>query len=147
VVEAHEFGTNNTMVSASQPDAVDQARIAALNMVGQPAQYGGSIAINVLDTMGLISSSFGQWQGVKGGDGVEQADADSFRYLSLQFLDDIVVGATAVGLTQNVGALRGLIQNRVKLGKWKKVLMEDPSRFAEAYIARAQRSAMLHPQQ
>ena len=42
----------------------------------------GSLAINVLDTMGMISTSFGQWQGVAGGEGVELVDEASFRYLS-----------------------------------------------------------------
>jgi NAD(P)H-nitrite reductase large subunit len=91
--------------------------------------------MNVLDTMGLISSSFGQWQGVPGGDGVEMADEANWRYLSLQFRDDVLVGATAIGFTQHVGALRGLIQNRTRLGPWKAQLKESPGRFGDAYVA------------
>ena len=44
-------------------------------------------------------------------------------------------GATAVGLTQHVGALRGLIQGRTRLGDWKQKLMETPTRFVEAFLA------------
>jgi NAD(P)H-nitrite reductase large subunit len=142
VAEAAEFDTGNSVCNAIQPDAADQGRTAALNMAGKPAQSQGSLAMNVLDTMGLISSSFGQWQGVPNGDGVESVDENNWRYLSLQFRDDVVVGATAIGLTQHVGALRGLIQNRTRLGKWKPILMENPERFVEAGLAAAKVMAM-----
>ena len=48
---------------------------------------------------------------------------------------DVLVGATAVGLTQHVGALRGLIQSRTRLGQWKQKLLETPTRFVEAFVA------------
>jgi hypothetical protein len=66
---------------------------------------------------------------------VELVDEDRYRYLSLQFQGDVLIGATSIGLTQHVGVLRGLIQNRTKLGRWKKVLSEAPLRFPEAYVA------------
>jgi len=141
-VEAAEFHSGKPFVNAIQPDAAEQARIAALNMAGKPARSQGSMAINVLDTMGLISSSFGQWEGVPGGDGVESVAPELYRYLSLQFQGDVLVGATAIGLTQHVGALRGLIQNRTHLGNWKKILKEKPERFVEAYVANSQATAM-----
>ena len=47
----------------------------------------------------------------------------------------MLVGATSVGLTEHVGALRGLIQGKTKLGDWKQKLQETPTRFVEAYIA------------
>ena len=118
--------------------AADQARIAALNMAGQAARMKGVLAINVLDSMGMISSSFGEWQGVADGDGVELADEANGRYISLQFAGDILVGATAIGLTQHVGVLRGLIQSRTRLGAWKERLLESPTRFVEAYLASQQ---------
>jgi NADPH-dependent 2,4-dienoyl-CoA reductase/sulfur reductase-like enzyme len=68
VAEAVELGTGRRVVNAIQPDAVEQARIAALNMAGQAATLRGTFVFNVLDTLGLISASFGQWQGVPGGE-------------------------------------------------------------------------------
>ncbi|PKO35201.1 MAG: FAD-dependent oxidoreductase [Betaproteobacteria bacterium HGW-Betaproteobacteria-7] len=135
VAEAPDLFTGRHLVAAIQPNAADQARVAALNMAGQAARMKGVLAINVLDSMGMISSSFGEWQGVAGGDGVEQADEVMGRYISLQFSGDVLVGATAVGLTEHVGALRGLIQGKTKLGAWKATLLATPTRFAEAYIA------------
>jgi NADPH-dependent 2,4-dienoyl-CoA reductase/sulfur reductase-like enzyme len=135
VAEAPDLFSGRHLVAAIQPNAADQARVAALNMAGQPARMNGVLAINVLDSMGLISSSFGEWQGVPGGDGIEQADEANGRYISLQFDGEVLVGATAIGLTAHVGVLRGLIQSRLRLGPWKQKLMQAPTRFVEAYIA------------
>ena len=135
VAEAPDLFTGRHLVAAIQPNAADQARIAALNMAGQAARMSGVLAINVLDSMGMISSSFGEWQGVAGGEGVERADETRGRYISLQFDGDVLVGATAIGLTDHVGALRGLIQAKTRLGAWKEKLLETPTRFVEAFIA------------
>ena len=136
--EAPDLFSGRHLVAAIQPNAADQARVAALNMAGQPARMKGVLAINVLDSMGMISSSFGEWQGVADGDGVELADEANGRYISLQFDGDVLVGATSIGLTQHVGVLRGLIQGRTRLGAWKERLLESPTRFVEAYLASQQ---------
>jgi hypothetical protein len=56
----------------------------------------------------------------------------------LQFEDDVLVGAQALGLIQHVGVLRGLIQSKLKLGKWKDRLMQDPTQIMEAYLGSTQ---------
>jgi NADPH-dependent 2,4-dienoyl-CoA reductase/sulfur reductase-like enzyme len=140
VTEATDFVSGKRVLNAIQPNAADQARVAALNMAGLPTRFRGSLAINVLDTLGLISSSFGQWWGEVGGEGVELRDDKNYRYLSLQFKGDVLIGATAVGLTEHVGVLRGLIQGRTRLGDWKDRLLDDPTRIMEAYLARSQRA-------
>jgi NADPH-dependent 2,4-dienoyl-CoA reductase/sulfur reductase-like enzyme len=144
VTEAPDFHTGKPELNAIQPNAVDQARVAAHNMAGGTATSGGSLAINVLDTLGLISTSFGQWQGIAkelGGAGVELVDEANYRYLSLQFRDDVLVGATSIGWTDHVGALRGLVQTQAPLGDWKARLMADPTCFMAAYLASAQKAA------
>ncbi len=135
VAEGIEFSTGKRLVNAIQPNAADQARIAGLNMVGKSPVSQGAMSINVLDTLGLISSSFGAWEGVEGGQSVEIVDEGQFRYLSLQFKGDVLIGATSIGLTEHVGILRGLIQTRVRLGEWKDELLRDPMRIKEAYLA------------
>ncbi|MBE0614467.1 MAG: NAD(P)/FAD-dependent oxidoreductase [Burkholderiales bacterium] len=141
VTEAVGFHSGQPQLNAIQPNAADQARTAAANMSGQQLAMQGSLAINVLDTLGLISTSFGQWEGAEGGDGVELVDEAGFHYLSLQFKDDVLVGATSIGWTDHVGALRGLIQGRVRLGEWKAKLLQDPTQFMTAYLGAAQKAA------
>ena len=138
VAESIDFSTGNRIVNAIQPNAAEQARIAAINMSGGQAQSLGALQINVLDTLGLISTSFGLWSGAKGGDYVEDIDLDRYKYLRLEFLGDVLVGATCVGSTEHIGVLRGLIQGKVALGKWKKVLLEEPTKAMEAYLDQGQ---------
>jgi NADPH-dependent 2,4-dienoyl-CoA reductase/sulfur reductase-like enzyme len=141
--EAFDKVSGKTMVSAIQPNAAEQARIAAANMVsyarGQPAQadLSGVTQINVLDTLGLISASFGDWAGTPTCDHVELTDKASGRHLSLRFQDDVMVGCNAVGWTEHIGVMRGLVEGQIKLGAWKDKLMQDPTRLVQAYQASA----------
>jgi NAD(P)H-nitrite reductase large subunit len=136
--EAFDTASGRTIVSAIQPNAADQAYVAGMNMAGRTARLAGVTQINVLDTLGLVSTSFGDWQGVPGGDHVELTDRAANRHLSLQFRDDVLVGCNSVGWTEHVGVMRGLVEGRVKLGEWKARLLHDPTRLMEAYLARAQ---------
>ena len=138
VTESLDFSTGQRIVNAIQPNAAEQARVAGANMAGAKSESQGALQINVLDTLGLISSSFGQWWGIEGQDHVELKDAQNFKYLRLEFHDDVLIGATSCGLTEHVGALRGLIQTRTRLGSWKEQLMRDPTKIMQAYLAKAQ---------
>ena len=138
VAQGLDFSTGGYAVHAIQPTAADHGHLAAANMAGHTTEYEGSINMNVLDTLGLLSCSFGQWQGVDGGEQAELYAPDDWRYLSLQFEDDRMIGANAVGLFQHVGILRGLIQRRTPLGAWKQRLMQDPTRIMEAYLGTTQ---------
>lgn len=141
VAEFTDCITGERLVNAIQPNAVEQARIAALNMAGKAATSRGTFAFNVLDTLGLLSYSFGAWQGLPGGEAVELVDEDRFRYLRLEFMEDRLVGANVVGYSLHAGALRGLIEGKVHLGVWKQRLLMDPTQIMQAYLARAQKVA------
>ncbi len=136
--EAFDKVSGKTIVSAIQPNAAEQARVAALNMVGRATSLRGVTQINVLDTLGLISASFGLWDGVPGGQHVELTDAAAGRHLSLQFDADKLIGCNSIGWTEHVGVMRGLVEGQISLGEWKDKLLADPTRLMEAYLARAQ---------
>jgi len=136
--EAFDKVSGKTIVSAIQPNAAEQARVAALNMVGQKAELKGVTQINVLDTLGLISSSFGNWEGLPGGQHVELTDKANHRHLSLQFHGDQMVGCNSVGWTEHVGVMRGLVEGQVHLGEWKDKLLADPTKLMDAYLSAAQ---------
>lgn len=131
-----DFTSGNFGIQAIQPTAVDHARAAAHNMHQHGSlRHRGSVLMNVLDTMGLISASYGEWEGVKNGDSTELLDEKNFRYIQLQFDGDRLVGANTLGMTQHIGILRGLIQGKFQLGKWKDRLMDNPLLLMEAYLA------------
>ena len=141
--EAFDKISGKTIVSAIQPNAAEQARVAALNMVGRVTELKGVTQINVLDTLGMISASFGQWDGVPGGEQVELVDragpGGQGKLLSLQFSGDKLVGCNAIGWTEHVGVMRGLVEGEVRLSAdWKQRLMQDPTLLMEAYLANAQ---------
>ena len=136
--EAFDMVSGRTIVSAIQPNAAEQARVAALNMVGRPTELRGVTQINVLDTLGMISTSFGKWDGVPGGQHVELLDEAAGKLLSLQFDDERLVGCNSIGWLEHVGVMRGLVEGQVKLGPWRDKLMADPTLLMEAYLASAQ---------
>ena len=136
--EAFDLVSGKTIVSAIQPNAAEQARVAALNMLGQKTELKGVTQINVLDTLGLISTSFGNWEGVAGGQSAVLTDKAAGRHLSLQFKDDVMVGCNSVGWTEHVGVMRGLVEGQIHLGDWKDRLMQDPTKLMDAYLDCAQ---------
>jgi NAD(P)H-nitrite reductase large subunit len=136
--EAFDKVSGKTIVSAIQPNAAEQARVAALNMVGRVTALRGVTQINVLDTLGLISTSFGDWQGQAGGEAVDLTDKKAGRHISLQFKGDRLIGCNSVGWTEHVGAMRGLVEGQVPLGEWKDRLKADPTQLMAAYLATAQ---------
>ena len=137
--EAFDKVSGTTIVSAIQPNAAEQARVAALNMAGQSTALKGVTQINVLDTLGMISASFGNWQGVPGGEHVELVDRPAGKLLSLQFSGDKLIGCNAIGWTEHVGVMRGLVEGEVRLSaEWKQRLLDDPTLLMEAYLANAQ---------
>jgi NAD(P)H-nitrite reductase large subunit len=135
VAQGVDLSTGKQEVQAIQPTATDHGRIAALNMAGQGSEHHGTLNMNILDTVGLISCSFGLWMGVDGGDSAELYNPDEFQYINLQFDGDHLVGASSVGKTQHIGVLRGLIESKIHLGDWKDRLMQDPTAVMEAYVA------------
>ena len=139
VAQGRDFSTRDYTIQAIQPTAVDHGRVAASNMTSGHAQLDrGSLNMNVLDTMGLVSTSFGAWEGLGGGESAELNDPDRFRYLNLQFHEDVLVGANTLGHTDHIGVLRGLIQTGLHLGVWKDRLLKNPLCLMEAYVAATQ---------
>ena len=139
VAQGRDLSTGEYYVQAIQPTAVEHGKLAAQNMAhGHRTPHPGNVNMNVLDTVGLISTSFGLWMGVDGGQEATMSDPDKFEYLNLQFRDDVLVGASSLGMTQHVGVMRGLIQTGTHLGEWKDKLLAEPNRISEAYLASTQ---------
>ena len=133
VAQGPDFSTGKTMVHPIQPTAADHGRVAALNMMGKKARYKGSLIMNVLETLGLVSASFGHWQDDTR-DIAEAMDEANYRYTRLVFDGDVITGGFVMGSINQVGVLRGLIESKLPLGAWKARLKADPTRIAEAYV-------------
>jgi len=65
VAQGKDFSTGEYYVQAIQPTAVEHGKLAAQSMVyGNVVANPGNVNMNVLDTVGLISTSFGMWMGL-----------------------------------------------------------------------------------
>ncbi|HFC05587.1 MAG TPA: NAD(P)/FAD-dependent oxidoreductase [Rhizobiales bacterium] len=135
IAQGPEFFSGKQEIHAIQPTASEHGRIAALNMAGLETPYQGSLSMNVLSTLGLVSTSYGQWMGVAGGDEVIMADPERFKYIKLAFEGDVLVGALSLGFAAHPGVMRGLMQSKTRLGPWKDILMKEPTRLMEAWLA------------
>ena len=134
VAQGRDFSTGEWVVHALQPTATEHGHVAAQNMIGKDVPYRGSLGMNVLDTVGLTSYTFGLWKGREGEDTVETLDEARYHYTRLCFEDDILIGAIIIGNYQHVGAIRGLIQTHRHLGNWKEKLMQHPELLMDAYV-------------
>ncbi len=125
-------------VHAIQTTAVDHGRVAGSNMAGREVAYAGSLRMNGLEVAGLHCASLGRWQ--------EEADTSELWapaesvYRKLVWEGDRLVGALLVGPAEatvrwsDLGMLKGLIQSRAPLGRWRTYLEERPLDLARAFL-------------
>ncbi len=116
VAEATDMLSGQRVVIAIWPEALNQGRIAGLNMAGVPTKYEGSMAMNVTSVLGLPIASLGLWQVT---DTTEFQITTSLHgakrvYRKLVFKDGKLVGAILVGPQVNTeaGVLHNFIRSR-----------------------------------
>lgn len=114
VAETTDLLSGQRVVIAIWPEALNQGRIAGLNMAGVPTKYEGSMAMNVTSVLGLPIASLGLWQ---------VTDATEYRlhsslheskriYRKLVLKDGRLVGAVLVGPHVNTEA--GILHNFIR---------------------------------
>ena len=142
VAQAPDLLSDEKTVMAVQPVAAEHGRLAGINMAkGNTLSWRGSINMNVLDMLGLVSCSFGLWDGVSNGESAEMYKPEQNKYIKLQFEEDRLIGASSVGFTDHVGVFQGLIMGKVALGDWKEKLKQDPTQIMNAWIGSTQGTA------
>ena len=126
-------------VHAIQPTAVDHGRVAGANMAGQEVRYPGSLLMNILDVCGLQCSSFGRWG--EQAEHITICNPNHPVYRRLLWTGDQVTGAVfaapanELGMLNDVGMVKGIIQTRTALGEWKQYLRDNPFDVRRPYIA------------
>lgn len=127
-------------IHAIQPTAVDHGRIAGANMAGIETHFPGSLLMNVLDVAGLQCASFGRW-GEAAAEAMTIVNADRPIYRKLLWTGDQITGAiflgpaNDLGMLNDVGMVKGIIQTRTGLGSWKQFLSANPFDIRRPYIA------------
>jgi NAD(P)H-nitrite reductase large subunit len=127
-------------VHAIQPTAVDHGRVAGANMAGQDVRYPGSLLMNILDACGLQCASFGRW-GEGGAEAMTIRNPGRPVYRKLLWTGDQVTGAVFVGraddlgMLNDVGMVKGIMQTRTGLGEWKAFLRDHPFDVRRPFVA------------
>ena len=114
VAETTDMLSGHRVVIAIWPEALNQGRIAGLNMAGVPTKYEGSMAMNVTSVLGLPIASLGLWEVTDTKEyqihtGLHEAKR---TYRKLVFKDGKLVGAVLVG--PNVNAEAGILHNFIR---------------------------------
>jgi NAD(P)H-nitrite reductase large subunit len=132
VCEAYDVAQEKSGVSAIWPVAVEQGRIAGLNMAGEKTPYDGSAMMNATDFYGLAAISIGLTK-VKsqGYDELVKIDRPGKTYKKLVLKDDIMRGAILINNVQSAGVYGVLIQKKVDVSAIKDMLLDDNFDYAK----------------
>ncbi len=140
VAQGPDLYGDRPAVHAIQPTAVDHGRVAGANMAGQEVRYPGSLLMNILDACGLQCASFGRWS-EPGAETMSIVNPDRPVCRKLLWTGDRLTGAVFVGpandlgMLNDVGMVKGIMQTRTPLGQWKAFLRDNPFDVRRPYVA------------
>jgi nitrite reductase (NADH) large subunit len=107
------------------PAAIEQARAAALNMLGEEAAYEGTIPSNTLQVMGIDCTSIGVVHPPEGDGYQELRKSEAQVYRKLVLKDGRLVGAILLGDRKDVGLISRLIQAETDVSRHVENLLDD----------------------
>lgn len=115
LAQAPDLVHGDRRVNAIWPVAVEQGRVAALNMAGVRTAYGGSMAMNAIPVFGskMISVGVVNPSLTKGCDEVE-APGPGGAYLKLVFREGCLVGAVGLDAPPRLGELAFAIRRGLR---------------------------------
>jgi nitrite reductase (NADH) large subunit len=116
------------------PAAVDQARVAAANMVNPgSATYHGTVPSTTLKVVGADLTSIGLINAPdEGYDELRRSDPDAGVYQKLVLQDGHIVGAILLGAKERVPAVSRLIKEGTNVSAYADRLLDDAFDLAEA---------------
>ncbi|MBI3090462.1 MAG: NAD(P)/FAD-dependent oxidoreductase [Candidatus Tectomicrobia bacterium] len=127
--EGFDFLSGERVVHAIWPTAVEQGRIAGVNMAGGSARYPGSLSMNVLDAFGLTLTSIGIFSERPGVEMYSFTSANGDVYRKIALRDGCLVGMIAAGgpeEARSMGVVQQLIRRRLEIHRWKEALLRNP---------------------
>ncbi len=115
LAQAPDLIHGDRRVNAIWPVAVEQGRVAAMNMAGVKAAYGGSMAMNAIPVFGskMISVGVVNPSLTKGCDEVT-AQGTGSGYLKLVFREERIIGAVGLDAPPRLGELAFAIRRGMR---------------------------------
>jgi NAD(P)H-nitrite reductase large subunit len=133
VAETFDITTEEYAVNALWTCAVQQGRIAGLNMIDRTSAYDGTIGMNSLNVCGLPLISYGI---------TSPKDKSTYQILVLEkresavykkivLKDHRIKGIILLGKIDNAGVLLSLIQRKADVSSFEDELLSDQFNFAK----------------
>lgn len=108
------------------PASFNQARIAALNVLGQRQKYEGTIPSNTLKVVGIDLTSVGMVNPEdESFEELRVENADKGTYKKIVVKNGEVCGLICIGTKKGVSEISRLISRKANVEKWKDSLLED----------------------
>jgi phenylglyoxylate dehydrogenase epsilon subunit len=131
LAQAHGFFDSKKQLTPTLPDAVEQGRIAGMDMVGDPTvkSYKGGIPMNTFKYFGHRAFSVGLVKGTPLANGIEVDQASlpaSQRYQKLLFQNDQLMGVLSINTKLDPGIMYELIKRRIDLKDVRARFVDHP---------------------
>ncbi len=138
VAETYDISRDSNWINAIWPCAVEQGRIAGLNMAGRKISYEGSFRRNSIGNfIGVPAISMGVTRAdtcssCEGGEAVQEIRKRTKEtYKKLILKNDRIVGAILVGQTQKAGLFGILLKRKINVADTLPVLMSKSLNFMD----------------
>jgi NAD(P)H-nitrite reductase large subunit len=128
VCESFDLTIGKHAINALWPVAVEQGKIAGLNITGERINYEGSLGMNSIEFFGLAVISLGIYRVKEGEASIEELkafDPKNNLYKKLILQNNVLIGAILVGRIQNSGVFLRLIREKVDVSTIKDKLLQD----------------------
>src|SRR5262249_31379381 len=128
VAEVTDSATGERSITAIETAAMEQGGLIAANMAGQGRAGPAAMAMNGVEAARVQAASLGNWMGTDACEG----EAANGHYRKYVWDGDRLSGAVIIGPARQIagendmGMLKGLVQERVPLGVWKDLLVTRP---------------------
>ncbi|MBL7068676.1 MAG: NAD(P)/FAD-dependent oxidoreductase [Candidatus Omnitrophica bacterium] len=132
VAQAPDITTGGLKINAVWPVAIEQGKIAGLNMAGRDTVYDGSNMMNSTDFFGLAVISIGITKPKESVyEELKYSDRETNTYKKVVLRDNIICGAVLVNKVVNAGVYGVLIAKKVDCTPIKDILLSDNFDYAK----------------
>jgi nitrite reductase (NADH) large subunit len=133
VCESYDLTLGKPAINALWPIAVEQGKLAGLNLCGEKTIYQGSLGMNSIEFFGLPIVSLGVYKIDKqsGFQELIREDLKSSLYKKLIIKDNRLFGAVMVGDIKNSGLFLRLIKEKIDISSIKDILLQETFNYAD----------------
>ncbi len=139
VAETMDIIHGDRRVNALWPLAVEQGRVAALNMAGIPATYPGALARNILRVFGVSILAAGAGRAEQGYEIMTEQGPDFYHKIVLD--KGLLKGFIFVGEVRNEGLYTGLIKRKTDVSAYAGSLLRGSYGYSR-HLARSMKTGV-----